>query len=562
MKIIMDPRRFVSAALLVSALVSSACLGGVIPKPATPAPPSAPEVVIIEGRDAEFAATCAAVYQSELGRAIDESGAADCLDRCRRGATGADLAAWLRSSEEYADRQEQLARAAKEAEERRQREEQEREARAKLRGRLRVDGQRIVDASGQPFVEPFASALTLLTKSSAERAVVLDELATLGFRGIRVFAGRLTWAGQSPASALDVLPAVLEEARARKMYVLVTAVTDSRDGGYDELAHVSAVAVITAGAEHAVLEASNESYHPSQSDRVNNMSGWCAEVWAALIGYPNLWALGAAPADYPTSGRYAGMCGPASTSHLERHSPEGMLERVVGLAQIARVTQRPVLSSEPIGAGEVTKPGSRLADPAFFGELARRQASLGIVGVFHSEDGLFARPLGPVQRAAAQAFVAGYYAPPIVIPVPEPFSCSQALGPLEIVRCQRAARGRMSHEEIAAFLRDVVRDLNTAGVDGGPFGLLVKPGGTNCVGFSCDAICSGQGSTQRQWDVLTDIENAQAPSWSEIGTKVVRPCEAVPSENAPARAPWTPAIEGSAGTYPIPPIVGMTGNRK
>jgi hypothetical protein len=77
----------------------------------------------------------------------------------------------------------------------------------------------------------------------------------------------------------------------------------------------------------------------------------------------------------------------------------------------------------------------------------------------------------------------------------------------------------MSSTQIVSFLRAVARSLNRNGIDGGPFGILRKRSGNNCGGYSCDIICAGQGSSQRQWDVLGDAEGAQTPTWS--GPKTV-----------------------------------------
>lgn len=97
--------------------------------------------------------------------------------------------------------------------------------------------------------------------------------------------------------------------------------------------------------------------------------------------------------------------------------------------------------------------------------------------------------------------------------------------PLGIIQCQRSKYGYMSSSEIVTFLVSSAKDLNGAGVAGGPFGILVKPGGHNCLGFSCDILCSGNGGSQRQWDVLSDAEGAQIPKWGEISPIIVRTCQ-------------------------------------
>jgi hypothetical protein len=85
----------------------------------------------------------------------------------------------------------------------------------------------------------------------------------------------------------------------------------------------------------------------------------------------------------------------------------------------------------------------------------------------------------------------------------------------------------MNSSQIVAFMKAVADALNRNGIPGGRFGLLLKPSGNNCEGYSCDIICSGQGGGQRQWDILTDVEGAQGPMWSELPSShiAVRVCE-------------------------------------
>ncbi len=86
--------------------------------------------------------------------------------------------------------------------------------------------------------------------------------------------------------------------------------------------------------------------------------------------------------------------------------------------------------------------------------------------------------------------------------------------PESIVQCERAKYGYMDGGQMLDFLRNVARSLNRNGIGGGPWGILRKDGGHNCGGYSCDIICAGQGTSQRQYDVLGDIDGSQYPSWS------------------------------------------------
>ena len=121
-------------------------------------------------------------------------------------------------------------------------------------------------------------------------------------------------------------------------------------------------------------------------------------------------------------------------------------------------------------------------------------------------------------------------APPAPGPIPAPGGgggpCNSSSA-LAIVQCERNKFGHMNDDQVVAFLRNVVDSLNRNGIEGGRFGLLVKDGGSNCNGYSCDILCSGQGGSQRQWDVLIDSDGAQGAIWGELDRShiVSRPCE-------------------------------------
>lgn len=70
-------------------------------------------------------------------------------------------------------------------------------------------------------------------------------------------------------------------------------------------------------------------------------------------------------------------------------------------------THTPVTGDEPMGAAEFPRSGSRSSDPARFRELGAAGTMLGAGVLFHSDDGIAARPLGPVQEACAAQFIRG-----------------------------------------------------------------------------------------------------------------------------------------------------------
>jgi hypothetical protein len=109
-------------------------------------------------------------------------------------------------------------------------------------------------------------------------------------------------------------------------------------------------------------------------------------------------------------------------------------------------------------------------------------------------------------------------------PVPPPGGPTNPGGPCNfgdansIIQCERAKYGFMNNGQILSFLRASAQSLNRNGISGGPYGILRKAGGSNCGGYSCDILCAGQGTAQRQHDVLGDVEGAQSAGWGGAHT--------------------------------------------
>ena len=107
-------------------------------------------------------------------------------------------------------------------------------------------------------------------------------------------------------------------------------------------------------------------------------------------------------------------------------------------------------------------------------------------------------------------------------------SCAHTGSEIGIVACrfEQHGGGGMDHDETIQFMKEVAFDLNQLGIsDKGGFGLLIKTIGNNCLGYSCDIICEGNGPNQNQYDILRDESE---PQWSEVGDGlVVRECEII-----------------------------------
>lgn len=90
---------------------------------------------------------------------------------------------------------------------------------------------------------------------------------------------------------------------------------------------------------------------------------------------------------------------------------------------------------------------------------------------------------------------------------------------INILRCERSKYGTpMSKSQILTLLRTSARKFNEAGLSGGPYGILRKESGHNCLGYSCDIICVGNGQSQRQHDALIDAEDSATPVWGSPKT--------------------------------------------
>lgn len=88
--------------------------------------------------------------------------------------------------------------------------------------------------------------------------------------------------------------------------------------------------------------------------------------------------------------------------------------------------------------------------------------------------------------------------------------------PLEIVVLHRGEdSGPLAPSKIVAILKAIAADLNVVHPRTGPWGVLRKTSGHQCLGYSCDVICTQGG---RQFDVFRDSEGAAEPTWGEIAT--------------------------------------------
>lgn len=113
------------------------------------------------------------------------------------------------------------------------------------------------------------------------------------------------------------------------------------------------------------------------SDAAPPMPGWGVRMWHGRRDYPKSFM----------SFDDAIYVGRGLDEHVHQYAPVA-----------------PVVHDEPIGFAEVEVPNRRSTDPILAQCLMLTGRAYGAGATFHCEDGIFSRPLGPVQQTCARAF--------------------------------------------------------------------------------------------------------------------------------------------------------------
>lgn len=229
----------------------------------------------------------------------------------------------------------------------------------------------------------------------------LDEAVALGWNIVRVFCGALPWANQTIDQVYANLPTLLAECGSRGLNAYLSYHTEAGTG-YDLDRHTDEVEAIARAYPVVVLrEVANEADHDTQGDRLPPER--CADLAARMAGV----CAHGATLEGDESPKYDGR--DFKAVHLDRgRDVWNMVRRVREIyAHVERNGQH-ATNQEPIGADEVDKPGSRCADPAIFYTMGALDRLFDCMAIFHSEDGRYARTLGPTQRRCADSFGAGF----------------------------------------------------------------------------------------------------------------------------------------------------------
>ena len=229
----------------------------------------------------------------------------------------------------------------------------------------------------------------------------LDEAVGLGWNVVRTFCGALPWCGQELHHVYERLPSFLGECQARGLNVYLAFHTEAGTG-YDLEPHTDEVERIARAYPVVIVrEVANEADHHTQGGRLD--PDRCADLADRMDGPVSF----GATLEGDESDKYAGR--DHTSVHLDRgRDPWNMVRRVREIYAHTERFNRPANNQEPIGAAEQDEPGSRCADPAIFHTMAALNRLFDVtLDIFHSDDGLYARVLGPQQRRCAEAFGSG-----------------------------------------------------------------------------------------------------------------------------------------------------------
>lgn len=270
---------------------------------------------------------------------------------------------------------------------------------ARVSPHLRTQRTAFARADGSVFewrgISAFALIEQIASGRSAEAESYLAWAANQKITVVRVLVMAQHLFKLSPEQGRASLPRLLEMAAAHGLHVEIVALADTAGASINFEQHIKDVGAIAARHANALVEIANEPGHPTQDAKLHQAA--TLESLAALVPEQVPVALGSAEyGDAFAGGDYA-------TFHFPRDTGDDGWGHVQKLAEGASLVERwrkPVVSDEPIGAGEHFVAGRRDDDPRRFAAAGLLTRVAGLQPTFHYEGGLLARrPTGREQAA-------------------------------------------------------------------------------------------------------------------------------------------------------------------
>jgi hypothetical protein len=268
---------------------------------------------------------------------------------------------------------------------------------------LRVEATRFVRADGAPFdwrgITAFRLVEFVAHGREREADAYLAWAASKKLTVVRVLAMAGGIFPLPPADGVRALPRLLDLAQKHGMLVEVVALASTREYTFDLDAHVRALARICAEHPNAVLELANEPGHRSQVPLVHDPDRM-QRLAASLPPHVPV-SLGSVEYDQKfAAGSYV-------TWHAPRRPGWDHVIIVAGGADLVARFKKPVVSDEPIGAGDRLERGRRDNAPERFRALALVSRLAGLGATFHYNGGIQAALPTTTELACLDAWIDG-----------------------------------------------------------------------------------------------------------------------------------------------------------
>ena len=273
---------------------------------------------------------------------------------------------------------------------------------------LRIEGTRFVRADGSPFdwrgITSFRLVEFVAHGREADADAYLAWAASKKLTVVRVLAMAGGIFPLPPDEGVRALPRLLDLAQKHGIIVEVVALASTSEYTFDIDAHVRAVARICAEHPNAVLELANEPGHRSQAAVVHDPE----YMQRLATSLPREVPVSLGSVEYDV--RFAQ--GSYVTWHAPRKPEWAHILIIAGGADLIRRFNKPVVSDEPIGAGDRVEQGRRDNTPERFRAQALVSRLAGLGATFHYNGGVqSARPTA-TEMACLDAWTEGLDALP------------------------------------------------------------------------------------------------------------------------------------------------------
>lgn len=300
---------------------------------------------------------------------------------------------------------------------------------------LRVDQTQFVRPDGTPFdwrgITAFRLVEFVAHGREHEADTYLAWAASKKLTIVRVLAMAGGIFPLPPDEGVRALPRLLDLAEKHGLFVEVVALASTREYTFDIEAHVRAVARICAEHSNALLELANEPGHRSQAAFVHDPENM-ARLAASL---PREVPVSLGSVEYDQ--RFAR--GTYVTWHAPRRPGWEHVLIVAGGAELIHRFGKPVVSDEPIGAGDRLEQGRRDNAPERFRAEALVTRLAGLGATFHYNGGVQAARPSPTELACLDAWLEGLQTVPREVGTTGTFRRADATDPIIAFDAGRAA---------------------------------------------------------------------------------------------------------------------------